>query len=38
MEKRRPGRRQRSVSDPTSERVRDGTDENFTICPSRQEN
>ena len=26
---------QRSASDPTAERVRDGTDENFTICPSR---
>ncbi len=24
------------MSDATSERVRDGTDENFTICPSRQ--
>jgi hypothetical protein len=26
---------QRSASDPTAERVRDGTDKNFTICPSR---
>jgi hypothetical protein len=26
----------RSASDRTAERVRDGTDENFTICSSRQ--